>query len=230
MYRFKKIYAQQLLLSLTCFVLILIIAMLIFPGGNMYDLDTNRYSFFQNFISHLGRENTPSGKPNPVNFYMFKFGIYLVSFSFVVFFSNYFILFKENLLSYKLSVLAAVFVFLAAIAFVFIGFFSADPESIKTHLLFVRISFHLFLAASVLQTIAIWINQNMTTRMFRSYLFFTLALIAYNLFVEFGPRPGMSLIALLLQVTAQKIIAITFIVNFYVQSIEILNFLSIKHQ
>ena len=58
--------------------------------------------------------------------------------------------------------------------------------------------------------------------MFLIYLLFTAGLLAYNLLIEFGPRPNKNLISLIIQVSAQKIIALLFILNFIFQGAQML--------
>jgi hypothetical protein len=46
------------------FLLLTAIAMLVYPGGAVYEPDASRYLFFRNFFSDLGATITPSGRPN----------------------------------------------------------------------------------------------------------------------------------------------------------------------
>ena len=81
--------------------------------------------------------------------------------------------------------------------------------------------------ASLIQTIAIKVNPLFNKKMFLYYLFFSISLLAYNLLIEFGPRPNANLLSLVIQVSAQKLIATLFFINFIVQGRETLKI--IKH-
>lgn len=70
-------------------------------------------------------------------------------------------------------------------------------------------------------------NPLFNKKMFIYYLLFTTSLLAYNLLIEFGPRPNANLTSLIIQVSAQKLIAVFFFINFIVQGSETLK--KIKH-
>jgi hypothetical protein len=196
--------------------------MFLYPGGAKFNPSATHYLFFENFISHLGREYTFSGASNYFPSFLFKTGVYLVSFSFALLFLFQPLIFKNHLQSYKLSIAGSCLALCAALAFIGIGYYSADPATIKIHLAFVKISFYLFFISSVFQTISIKINPLFNKKMFLIYLLFTAGLLAYNLLIEFGPRPNKNLISLIIQVSAQKIIAILFILNFIFQGAQML--------
>ena len=225
--KFNKIYIQQNIACLVIFIFILIISMLLYPGGSKFNTSATHYLFFENFISHLGKYKTYSGASNLFPAALFKIGVYLISFSFAILFLFQPLIFKSHSLSYKMSVSASCLAFCSALAFIGIGYYSADPSTLKIHLAFVKISFYLFFIASLLQTIAIKMNPLFNKKMFIYYLLFTTSLLAYNLLIEFGPRPNANLTSLIIQVSAQKLIAVFFFINFIVQGSETLK--KIKH-
>ena len=228
--KFHKFYIQQNIACMIVFIFILLISMVLYPGGARFNHSATHYLFFENFISHLGKEFTFSGLTNFFPSILFKAGVYLISFSFAILYLFQPLLFKNHPLSFKLSIAASCLAICSALAFIGIGYFSADPSTIQVHLAFVKISFYLFFIASLLQTISIKINPLFNKKMFLLYLLFTASLLAYNLLIEFGPRPNKDLNSLILQVSAQKIIALLFILNFIFQGVELLKSLNTKNQ
>jgi hypothetical protein len=54
--------AAMLIYASVQFLLLTAIAMLVYPGGAVYEPDASRYLFFRNFFSDLGATVTPSGR------------------------------------------------------------------------------------------------------------------------------------------------------------------------
>ena len=77
---------------------------------------------------------------------------------------------------------------------------------------------------------ALKINPLFNKKLFLFYLLFTASLLVYNLLIEFGPRPNTDLNSLIIQVSAQKIIALLFILNFIFQGAETLKSLNTNNQ
>ena len=223
--RFHKFYVQQNLFCLAFFISILILCMFLYPGGSRFNDTAEHYLFFENFISHLGKQTSSNGLDNYLSSILFKVGIYLISCSFALFFLFQPLLFKKIKASYKLSVFSSTMALCSALAFIGIGYYSADPSTIFIHLLFVKISFYLFFLSSLAQSIALKLNPFFEKKLFYSYLIFSIVLLLYNLLIEFGPKPNFNLFSLVLQVTAQKIIAFFFFFNFIIQGYGILNYL-----
>jgi len=218
----NKIFIVQLPIILSLAILFLIIAMFLYPGGTIFNPNANYYHFFENFLSNLGSEKTYIGIDNSVSKILFKSSIYLISISFVIYFFAVPIFINSHTKSFKLSLASTLFVMISAIAFIGIGYFSIAPSTIFYHLLCVKLSFYLFFISSLLQTLSIYYHPLMNKKMLYSYFAFTLALFIYNLLIEFGPLPKTNYQSLVLQVTAQKIIALVFFLNFYIQSIELI--------
>ena len=221
----NKVFIIQLLYALTTAIVLLIIAMLFYPGGTFFDPHANSYRFFENFLSHLGREVSYIGIDNTVSKILFKSSIYLIGGSFIVYFFAIPFYFKNHRKSYRLTKASTLIVLIAAIAFVGIGYFSIDPATKYYHLMCVKLSFYSFFISCFLQTFAVYFHPLMTKKMFISYLSFTTILLAYNLLIQFGPKPNSNYDSLILQVTAQKIIATAFFVNFYIQGFELVKVL-----
>ena len=223
--RFHKIYIQQNILCLIIFTLILATCMVLYPGGAHFNNSADHYLFFENFISHLGKTSTSSGNDNYTNSILFKGGVYLISISFALLFLFQPLVFKTHAPSFRLSMFSSALALSSALAFIGIGYYSADPSTLQIHLAFVKTSFYLFFISCLTQTLAIRLHPKLPKTMFYNALVFSLGLLSYNLLIEFGPRPNTDIISLLVQVTAQKVIAILFILSFIIQGCTLLRVL-----
>lgn len=223
--KFYKLLVQQNLICLAFFIFILLFCMLQYPGGSRFDNEATHYLFFENFISHLGKQTTSSGLDNSFGAFLFKIGIYVISFSFAILFLGQPPLFKNHVISYRFSILSSTLALCSALAFIGIGYYSADPSTIYIHLMFVKISFYLFFISSISQTVALKLNPFFPKKHFLCYLIFSIVLLLYNLLIEFGPKPNSDLFSLVLQVSGQKTIAVFFFFNFIFQGIGILSLL-----
>jgi hypothetical protein len=81
--------ATALLAAATQFVVLTVVAMLIYPGGSAFDRDAGGYAFFHNFFSDLGMTETYVGAGNAAAMLLFTYalvcvGVALVAFGFAV--------------------------------------------------------------------------------------------------------------------------------------------------
>src|SRR4051812_14357700 len=60
---------QLLYISCLSFLALTTIGMIFFPGGTMLDHNTKGYSFFNNFLSELGRWRSFNGQPQWISFF-----------------------------------------------------------------------------------------------------------------------------------------------------------------
>ena len=82
---------QFLLISLpqACiyiFICLQIIAMLVYPGGTYFDLESSQYSLTRNFLSDLGRSEDFSGNNNFLSSQLFNTSLMLAGFVFITFY------------------------------------------------------------------------------------------------------------------------------------------------
>jgi len=59
--------------------LLMVAAMSIYPGGNLYHRDTTRYFFFQNYLSDLGSSTTWSGAANSTGAALFGASLFVAA-------------------------------------------------------------------------------------------------------------------------------------------------------
>ena len=71
------------------FLVLTAVAMLVYPGGAVYELDANRYLFLRNFFSDLGATVTPSGRPNLISHILLVIALGCVGLALILASSNW---------------------------------------------------------------------------------------------------------------------------------------------
>ncbi|MDC3163554.1 hypothetical protein OA537_02160 [Pelagibacteraceae bacterium] len=98
------------------YVVAVIIAILLYPGGNHIELDQVGYSLHKNFLSELGFHKTMSGDLNFFSSFFWNTAMYMLLLQGIAFL---FIprLFRENRFSFAFACLGTLFMFPACIFF-----------------------------------------------------------------------------------------------------------------
>ena len=107
------------------YVVAVVIAILLYPGGNHIELDQVGYSLHKNFLSELGFHKTMSGDLNFFSSFFWNTAMYMlllqgVSFLFIP------SLFRENRYSFAFASLGTLFMFPACIFFVGVALTPGD--------------------------------------------------------------------------------------------------------
>ena len=107
------------------YVVAVIIAILLYPGGNHIELDQVGYSLHKNFLSELGFHKTMSGDLNFFSSFFWNTAMYMLLLQGVAFL---FIpsLFRENRYSFAFACLGTLFMFPACIFFVGVALTPGD--------------------------------------------------------------------------------------------------------
>jgi hypothetical membrane protein len=108
------------------FLILSIIAMIVYPGSHKDDLYTEGYLFNLNKFSDLGAWETYSGESNLVSFLLFNIGMIIVGLSlipYVIFSAKYFM--KQKMPRY-LVIIGAFFGILACVGFICVGLTPRD--------------------------------------------------------------------------------------------------------
>src|ERR1700748_3893172 len=90
--------ATFLVYSRIQFVVLTAIAILVYPGGAVYELEANRYLFLRNFFSDLGATVTPSGRPNLASHLLFALALGTVGVALVLASSNWKVIVRPSYL------------------------------------------------------------------------------------------------------------------------------------
>jgi len=174
-----------------------------YPGGNLADRGSVGYDFFRNFLSDLGRTNVWREGPNPTAPY-YMGTLATAGGATIVFFSAFMhYLFHSSRNWWAIP--AALMSVVAGIGYIGVAI---NPINVDyhAHIKYVQIGFIGFWMMSVFCAIAIWQSPSFPTRYARMILVFLGILGVQIIIMMFGPRSWSDEGALLLQVTAQKIV------------------------
>jgi len=224
--------------GVSIFVLCNGLAMFYYPGGSIFDIETEGYDFFRNFLSQLGRikayitDLDGNQISNIASFKIWSMGMSLTGIIFCIY---YFCL--PSFFNYKkLSMLGSFFAIIAGICFILTGI---TPGDITLHVIdqkgnlinvFSVYQIHVFVAnnifyfafpSAIIYSYLI-IKSNIIDNMYGiGYYLFSILIFAYIGILIFGPNPFESEFALILQVTSQKIIALSWVMSTLILSLGI---------
>lgn len=191
------------------FVVLTLIAMLFYAGGNNADPTAPRYLFFQNFFSDLGLTVAHNGKANTVSFLLFAVALSLAGLSLNAFFWLMPGFFRPDAAAFNLSRVGSLFGFIAGICFIGVAFTPANLLG-QAHINFVFGAFGSYFVAVLFYLGALIKFPALD----RSYLLvlvaFAVILGGYVWLLFGGPRH------LTIQVTGQKIIAYASIITVFI--------------
>jgi len=112
--------------AIILFIFLVIMGAMSYEGGHRLDLNSEGYSFSNNYLSDLGRIKTVAGMDNSIPFYCFNSALIILS----VVFSFYFLflpsVYDETIKIQNISRVGSVFGFLASICFAGVAYTPAD--------------------------------------------------------------------------------------------------------
>lgn len=129
-------------------MLLTFLAMLVYPGGAVYDRDATRYLFFRNFFSDLGATMTPSGRPNLVSHILLIIALGTVGIALILASTNWKVIIAWRHAAQGIGLVSQAFEIIAGLGFIGIG---ATPWNLvlDAHNDFVRVAFGFLLAYDV---------------------------------------------------------------------------------
>jgi hypothetical protein len=200
------------------FLLLTAIAMLVYPGGAVYQPDASRYLFFLNFFSDLGATITPSGRPNLASHLLFAIALGCVGLALILASSNWKVIVARRQRARPAGWASQAFEIVAGLGFIGIA---ATPWNLvlDAHNGFVRAAFG-FLLAYDLCLLAIQLRNRWPAAYTATNAVYLLLLLAYVGILFFGPaldtKSGLEF-----QVGAQKIIAYASVINLGLQALSV---------
>ncbi|HEX6496039.1 MAG TPA: hypothetical protein VF018_11180 [Acidobacteriaceae bacterium] len=200
------------------FVLLTAIAMLIYPGGAVYQRDANHYLFFRNFFSDLGATVTPSGRPNLPSHILLAIALGTVGIALILASSNWKVIVARQRTARGVGLASQAFQIVAGLGFVGIA---ATPWNLvlDAHNGFVRAAFG-FLLAYDLCLLVIQLCNRWPPRYVLANAAYLLLLIAYVGILFVGPALDTQS-GLEFQVGAQKIIVYASVINLGLQALSV---------
>jgi len=199
-----KFWTVDVLRFVTIFFTISVfVSMFFYPGGNIHDPSQLGYSISHNFLSDLGGYKSHSGLPNLISFLIFNFSMTLFT---LIGISFLFIpkLFKEDIISYIISIIGSAFLFFGTLFFAGVGLTPFDLY-LDEHIFFAINAFRLLVPGLVLYFFVL-IRSSVSKKysvMIFCLLFFTFLYVVYQIISD---SPLTSIEQMVEQAIIQKII------------------------
>ncbi|MFL2843303.1 MAG: hypothetical protein ACJZ9K_00145 [Alphaproteobacteria bacterium] len=205
-----KFWTVDVLRFVTIFFTISVfISMLFYPGGNIHDPLQIGYSISHNFLSDLGGYKSQSGLPNFISFLIFNFSMILFT---LIGISFLFIpkLFKEDIISFIISIIGSAFLFFGTLFFAGVGLTPYDLY-LDEHIFFAINAFRLLVPGLILYFFVL-IRSGVSKKyavMIFCLLFFTFLYVVYQILSD---SPLTSIEQMVEQAIIQKIITLVNII------------------
>ena len=194
------------------FTIGLLLSMYLYPGGNIHDPLQTGYSFTHNFLSDLGGMNSRSGESNIVSSYIFNACMISFIFGGIAFL---FVpgLFKHDRTNYYLAIVGSIFFVMGACFFAGVGFTPHDLY-LDQHIFFAINGFRLMVPAGIFY-LAVLLRSPIKKSYSLVTLFFLLSTFSYVLYQLLADSPLMSIEAMIMQATMQKLITFVHLLSIF---------------
>jgi hypothetical protein len=186
------------------FVVLTLVAMLLYPGGTVADPAAVRYLFFRNFFSDLGRTEAIDGQANALSAILFVTALTGAGLSLAWFFLSAPRLLRGSRTAWLVSLLGSASGIVSGLCFVGVAWTPANLW-LDPHRFFVMMAFEAFLGAALLYAVAILVDRGYPNGYALVFLLFAGLLAGYLVLLFNGPRPD-SGEGLMIQATGQKVI------------------------
>ena len=167
------------------YVVAVIIAILLYPGGNHIELDQVGYSLHKNFLSELGFHKTMSGDLNFFSSFFWNTAMYMLLLQGIAFL---FIpsLFRENRYSFAFACLGTLFMFPACIFFVGVALTPGDIF-FAAHIFTTTTAFNLY-TVSIFFYVLAFISSSMSNYYTSGAILLLIAVSVYSYYLS-GYQP-----------------------------------------
>ena len=208
--------------AMIIFIVLNILAMFLYPGGNINNPDQIGYSFTHNFFSDLGMTVSHSNENNILSCILFNLSLCVIGVCFsMLFYSirNYF----QN--SKYLSLCATFLGIYASVSYIGVAFTPSNLY-LSLHSFFAHWIFRSLFAASILYSILIFKNREFENKYAYGFIVFGIMVLVYVLYSElYLNDPQLFPEQLIKHVLAQKIIAFWILISIYIYSIGLSKYL-----
>ncbi|SVA44333.1 uncharacterized protein METZ01_LOCUS97187 [marine metagenome] len=194
------------------FILLIILAMFLYPGGTYRDANTEGYILSQNFLSDLGRWSAWNGDQNFYSSFFFSFSFLMVGMVFSIYYWQLPSLFYNDQKVHLFSRIGSVAGILGGIFLVGVGLTPSDIV-LGPHNFFATWFIRFFLVSALCYIVVFYRSTVTEAKYGLGYVFFAFLIAVYIGIIEFGPSIKESLSALKIQVISQKLICLTFILS-----------------
>ncbi len=157
----KKRILRDTFIYLASFIVIALMleitAIAYFPGGNHITGDTEGFDFVYNTLTDLGRNPTPSGKPNLTSQVLYRIAVFYMSFFGIAYHSIIWKFFTKDKVTKYLSIAGSFFGIAQAGLYLGVLFVEKHPE----HNQFIEAAAGSLIAAVLLYMIAFFRNKEL---------------------------------------------------------------------
>lgn len=192
------------------------IAMFFYPGGNIVNPNAQRYSFFTNFISDLGRTKSISGKSNITALILYTIAGIFFSISLIIFVIALRDIFKDDEKTKRISNFIMILGIISAI-FMVLGYLTPWDIYGSTHVFCGLVFTATGVLTLLLYAIAILFKKQYSNKMAFLLLFVFSFAVINLLIITFLKYNANSYESLVFQVTLQKFTMYSFIFSFLIQ-------------
>ena len=227
--------------GLAIFFLCNIIAMYFYAGGAFSNPENTGYDFFRNYLSQLGRIRSVNGENNLISVRIWTSGMATTGLIFIIYYITLPAFFETK----KIAILGSFLGVISCMCFILTGITPGDiilnlshysnPDlSINTiyvkdlHKFFANNIFYFGLLSSLIYSYVIYQSKEIDSIYGMGYYSFSVIIFLYVLILIYGPSPFSSESALIFQVTAQKIVSISWVMCTFILSIGIKNIIDAK--
>ena len=208
--------------SMIAFVILNIIAMLCYPGGNLNNPDQIGYFFSYNFFSDLGMTISHSNENNMISCILFNTSLCIVGVTFTMLFYSIKSLFPEFKI---LSLIATLLGLLGGVSFIGVAFtpsnlFLDSAGNPLLHTIFAHWIFRSLSAVSIIYSILIIKTKDFENKYAYNFVIFGIILLAYILYSELYLKdPRIFSEYLIKHVLSQKMVVLWMIMSIYLYSL-----------
>jgi hypothetical membrane protein len=189
-----------------------------YPGGTRLDHAAAGYSFSHNFLSDLGMTVAYSGRPNSLGALLFTLSMTIIVFGLGGTLVGFARLYSETPQARRLA-RAAAFAGLVVCGSLLGVALTPENRMLALHIQFTMLAFRVFPLVPVLLALASRYSTAVPRRMSRGWTTLTAVLVAYVVLIGWGPTTATPE-GLVVQITAQKIVAMSLVVIFVYLSLE----------
>jgi Protein of unknown function (DUF998) len=202
--RWQKLFFQFGVFGTLQFLVLTVLAMMIYPGGTIHHPEFEQYNFLYNYFSDLGRTFTFDGSSNWLSHLLFRTTLTVSGICLILFFIALPSLFKSNS-SRVLILIASFFGVIAGVCYIGIANVPWNLD-LRTHHFWVYRGFISFLLMCIFYSAAILLEKGYPNRYAKAFGLFGIILFIQIVIMIFGPRAYRSNGGLLIQAVAQKVV------------------------
>ena len=208
--------------GMAAFIVLNLLAMFFYPGGNLNDSSQIGYFFSYNFFSDLGATISHSGENNIISCILFNLSLCVVAFTFAMLFYSIKSFFPETR---YLSYISTFFGFLGCISFFGVALTpsnlylnaSGDPW---LHIIFAHWIFRSLTIVSIVYSILIIKTEDFENKYAYNFIIFGIAVLSYVLYSEFFLKdPRIFPEYLIKHVISQKMVVLWIFFSIYLYSL-----------